>query len=222
MSTVLNDEAIARARQALRAGQPAQAEKILLANAAQTHLAARDYDEVLRTLAEALVQQGNLRAAGTVWLYLRESGRMAPLVTNEPRDLARASQLDRRHALAAQHYRAARWPAHAAIQFEEAQEYPAARALWAARIRRPPTHARRMRFVSWLRVIGRPADDLIRAALAQLASSSNSPGQLQCAEDLLLALPRPLDARLGAAVAPFLMSQTPRLRELADIALRDP
>ncbi len=130
MSTVLNDEAISRARQSLRAGQPDRAEQILIASAAQTHLAPRDYDEVLRTLAEALTQLGKLRAAGTVWLYLREPSRMAPLVSSEPRDLARAAQLDRKHAAAAQHYRVARWPAHAAIQFEEAQQYPAARALW--------------------------------------------------------------------------------------------
>ncbi len=130
MSTVLNDEAIARARQSLRAGQPDRAEQILFTNAQQTHLAARDYDEILRTLADALTQLGKLRAAGTVLLYLREPARMAQLVTSEPRDLARAAQLDRKHALAAQHYRAARWPAHAAIQFEEAEQYPAARALW--------------------------------------------------------------------------------------------
>ncbi|MFO0652773.1 MAG: hypothetical protein U0326_41535 [Polyangiales bacterium] len=130
MSTVLNDEHIARARQSLRAGQPDRAEQILFAQAQQTHLAARDYDEILRTLADALTQLGKLRAAGTVLLYLREPARMAQLVTSEPRDLARAAQLDRKHALAAQHYRAARWPAHAAIQFEEAEQYPAARALW--------------------------------------------------------------------------------------------
>ncbi len=130
MSTVLNDEAIARARQSLRAGQPDRAEQILFTSAQQTHLAARDYDEILRTLADALTQLGKLRAAGTVLLYLREPGRMAQLVTSEPRDLARAAQLDRKHAIAAQHYRTARWPAHAAIQFEEAEQYPAARALW--------------------------------------------------------------------------------------------
>ncbi len=111
MSTVLNDEAIARARQSLRAGQPDRAEQILFTNAQQTHLAARDYDEILRTLADALTQLGKLRAAGTVLLYLREPARMAQLVTSEPRDLARAAQLDRKHALAAQHFRAARWPA---------------------------------------------------------------------------------------------------------------
>jgi serine/threonine protein kinase len=91
----------------------------------------------------------------------------------------------------------------------------AARALWIARIRRPPTEARRMRFVSWLRVIGRPADELLRTTLEQLAARPSSPGQATCVEDLLLALPRPLDARLVAAVQPFLASPDARIRDLA-------
>jgi serine/threonine protein kinase len=91
----------------------------------------------------------------------------------------------------------------------------AARALWAARIRRPATDARRMRFVGWLRAIGRPADELLRVALAQLARRTASQGQLDCTEDVLLALPRSLDARLAAAVEPFLASPSPRIRELA-------
>jgi eukaryotic-like serine/threonine-protein kinase len=95
----------------------------------------------------------------------------------------------------------------------------AARALWAARIHRLPTHARRMRFVSWMRVIGRPADDLVHAVLTQLAIDAPSAGQVQCAEDMLLSLPRPLDTRLVAAVEPYLTSSTPRLAELAEVAL---
>jgi hypothetical protein len=94
----------------------------------------------------------------------------------------------------------------------------AARALWNARIRRPATEARRMRFVSWLRVIGRPADELLCTALDQLAVRAPSPGQAACAEDLLLALPRPLDPRLAQAIEPFLASPVPRLRDLATSA----
>jgi len=94
----------------------------------------------------------------------------------------------------------------------------AARALWAARIRRPPTEARRLRFVSWMRAIGRPGDELLRIALEQLARRAPSPGQVECAEDVLLALPRPLHASLMAAVEPFLSAPNQRVRDLATMA----
>jgi serine/threonine-protein kinase len=95
----------------------------------------------------------------------------------------------------------------------------AARALWAARIRRPPTEARRMRFVSWMRAIGRPGDELLRIALEQLARRATSPGQIDCAEDVLLALPRLVDVSLTPAIEPFLGSPAQRLRELAAAAV---
>jgi hypothetical protein len=91
----------------------------------------------------------------------------------------------------------------------------AARALWAARIRRPASNARRLRFVTWIVTIGRPAEELLRAALTQLASRTPSRGQVECAEDLLLGLPRPVDASLAAAIEPFLDSPSARVRELA-------
>lgn len=95
-----------------------------------------------------------------------------------------------------------------------------ARALWAARIRRPPTHARRMRFVSWMQVFGRPAADLLRSSLVDLSlKKTPTTPQSQCVEDLLLSLPRALDGFLASAVEVYLDSPQPRLRELATQAL---
>jgi tetratricopeptide (TPR) repeat protein len=128
--SMLDAEAIDRARQAMRQGNHQGAVQILFQTVQQTHLQARDYDEFLRNLANALVQSGRVRAAATVWLYLQDSRQMAQLVANEPRDLARAAQLEGNHAAAAQYYRNARWPAHAAIEYEEARQFPAARVLW--------------------------------------------------------------------------------------------
>ena len=94
-----------------------------------------------------------------------------------------------------------------------------ARALWAARIRRPPTDARRMRFVIWLRAVGRPGAELARITLLRLAGRVPSPGQLECTEDLLLALPPRLEKRLAEAVSPLVGSPCSRVRELAQAAL---
>ena len=90
-----------------------------------------------------------------------------------------------------------------------------ARALWAARIHRPATNARRMQFVGWLRAIGQPGHAVVRITLGKLARREPSPGQLECVEDLLLTLPRVVHPQLAAAVEPFLASPSLRVRELA-------
>jgi hypothetical protein len=94
-----------------------------------------------------------------------------------------------------------------------------AKALWAARIRRPSTHARRMKFVGWIRAIGQPGEELIRVLLPELVRRATTPGQIDCIEDLLLALPQTLGPRLASAVEPLLGSASPRIRELAEAAL---
>lgn len=121
--TMWHDEAVARSRQLLRQGQTGQAIGLLMHHANESaHLPPREYDELLKLLADALQMEGRFRAAASVWLYLKDPRRMAALVPQEPRDLARAAWLERSYQSAAQHYRAARWPAHAAIAFERAAE----------------------------------------------------------------------------------------------------
>ncbi len=130
MSTMLPDEAISSARGALRARRPQDAVNILLSQADLTHLPGRDYDELLRMFADALTQVGSLRAAATVWLYLRDATRMAQVSTDNPKDLGRAAMLAGDTAAAAQYYRTARWPAHAAIAYERSRQFATARTLW--------------------------------------------------------------------------------------------
>ncbi|MEZ4394649.1 MAG: HEAT repeat domain-containing protein [Polyangiales bacterium] len=121
--TMWHDDAIAKARQLMRQGQAGPAIGLLMHNANESaHLPPREYDELLKLLADALQMEGRFRAAASIWLYLKDARRMAALVPQEPRDLARAAWLERQYQTAAQYYRAARWPAHAAIAFERAAE----------------------------------------------------------------------------------------------------
>jgi hypothetical protein len=76
-----------------------------------------------------------------------------------------------------------------------------------------------MKFVGWIRAIGPAGEELIRVVLPELARRATTPGQIDCIEDLLLALPQTLDARLAAAVEPLVGSESPRIRELAEAAL---
>lgn len=121
--TMWHDEALSKSRQLIRQGATPQAIGLLMHHANESaHLPPREYDELLRLLADALQLEGRFRAAASVWLYLRDPRRMAALVPQEHRDLARAAFLERQYQLAAQHYRQGGWPAHAAIAFERAAE----------------------------------------------------------------------------------------------------
>jgi hypothetical protein len=92
---------------------------------------------------------------------------------------------------------------------------PGARALWAARIRRPPTPERRTRFVIWLIRLGPASQDLVLMGLRQLGQGAPSEGQADCAEDLLLAVgPRP-DPRLCVEIEPWKHSPFARVRQQA-------
>jgi len=156
-------------------------------------LARGDVDEVAARVMRLAARGG--RAASRALALLEDSSRLAPL----------AEALLAKDVLATPYVE--RFLVHAGPYV--------ARALWAARIRRRSTPERRMRFVTWMRAIGRPAHELLRIALVQLASHEPNENQLECTEDVLLALPRMHSDALRSAVVPFLASPSSRVRQLA-------
>jgi len=127
---MITDEIIARAKAHLRSGQAPEAAQLLLTVAAQPGLIEREYDDAMNLLATALASAQQVRAAATVFLYLRRPVEMRRLAKSHPIDTARAELLAERPGEAARFYRVARWPAHAAIACERARDWPTARALW--------------------------------------------------------------------------------------------
>lgn len=130
---MLTEESITRARQLLNAGNPVEAARQLVGVAEQAHLVDRDYDDAMYLLSQAFTQANMARAAATVLLYLGRGDDVIRLGTNvSTTDTARAFLCGQRPNLreAAKAFRVANWPAHAAITFERAEDFPAARALW--------------------------------------------------------------------------------------------
>jgi HEAT repeats len=126
-----------QARAAMARGDNAQAVTALLSAASKTHAADRDYDAVLRPLADVLAKTGDPRRALTV---------VEALASNDPSAWSRAKAIlpavpasDRARALGAQGFtvEAAReaeeagMVACAAFYRETAGDWPGARALWA-------------------------------------------------------------------------------------------
>jgi len=130
---VLTEETVNRARHLLSIGNAVEAARQLMGVAEQAHLVDRDYDEAMFLLAQAFSQANMMRAAATVLLYLQRAPDMQRVAANiSAVDLARAYLCGQRPdpREAAKHFRTAAWPAHAAIAYERAEDYPAARALW--------------------------------------------------------------------------------------------
>lgn len=129
---MLHDEMIARGQAYLKSGNPVEAARILFQAAESVHLVEREYDVALDALARALLAAGLPRAAATVLIYLRRGDDVLRISQGNPVDMARGA-LAREHPNpreAANHYRVAGWPAHAAIACEKAEDYVSARALW--------------------------------------------------------------------------------------------
>ncbi len=95
----------------------------------------------------------------------------------------------------------------------------AARALWSARVSTPPSHERRARFVTWMRAVGDGAHAVLLVALARLAPQGGGQKHPELTEDVLLSVPPVLDAALASAIAPFVASPVPRVRDRARAAL---
>jgi tetratricopeptide (TPR) repeat protein len=129
---MLTDDLIARGKAYMRAGNAVEAARILFSAAEQVHLVEREYDTALDALGIALQGAQLNRAAATVYLYLRRGEPMRRFSEGNPVDMARAALVrekpDPREAGA--QYRVARWPAHAAIEYEKAEDFVTARALW--------------------------------------------------------------------------------------------
>jgi HEAT repeat protein len=83
----------------------------------------------LRMLAACYQATGRSRALSTIHLFLGNSGD-AERVSNAPLDRARVATARKNYAQAAQHFEAAGWLGHAAIQFENAGNDRGARVLW--------------------------------------------------------------------------------------------
>ncbi len=129
---MLVDEAIARSRAFMRSGNALEAARQLLAALEQSNLSDREYEPVLEPLARALESAGLARAAATVWLFLRRPVELHNVSAEQPKDLARGALIrdPADHRAAGELYVTARWPAHAAIEFERARDFVRARTLW--------------------------------------------------------------------------------------------
>ena len=101
-----------------------------------------------------------------------------------------------------------------------------ASALWTARIgaaSRPADAKRRLRFVAWMKLIGRPAHAVLRAALVELhmrKADDGAANAIACTEDVLRSLPAMPDDDLRAAAALFVTSPAASVRRLAMTRVR--
>lgn len=130
MATIDKREAYRRAAKALQEERPAQAIGPLWSLIDRSHLIDEELASYLRMLAQAYVALDRKRAAATIHLFLGELDAAWRLSRGSPTDLARCAIAAARPRDAAQHFEAAGWLGHAAIQLEMAGDDRAARVLW--------------------------------------------------------------------------------------------
>jgi hypothetical protein len=124
------------ARHAAARGDVDTAIATLVQAAAQTHVAEQDYVSVLRPLADALTQRGDLRSALSVEWYIAQGANngfaraRAYLPRVPPVDRARTFAAEGAMGKAAHEMEEAGLVAAAAIFREKATDYQGARALW--------------------------------------------------------------------------------------------
>lgn len=124
------ESAATAAEQALAAGRYGDAERAYRELIAQTHVVDYEYDDWLRTLADAYRHLGRAREAGFIYLYLHYFDLAKTCFGNQPELRARLYEVEKRWAEAAAAYADAGRPVHAAVAWDKAKAPEKARAAW--------------------------------------------------------------------------------------------
>ncbi len=105
----------------------------------QTHVINYEYDDWLRRLGDIYKRVDRVREAAFVYLYLHYFDMARALLKEEEHVALRArlSEIEKKYTEAAQLYQQAKLPAHAAVAFEKAKQYPEAIAAWKSLLHHP-------------------------------------------------------------------------------------
>lgn len=124
------ESAASAAEQALAAGRYGDAERAYRELISQTHVVDYEYDDWLRTLADAYRHLGRAREAGFIYLYLHYFDLAKGCFGAVPELRARLFEVEKQWAEAAATYAEAGRPVHAAVAWDKAKVYDKARTAW--------------------------------------------------------------------------------------------